>query len=56
MPHNLIADILLVENSLMQQCEQFIHEHNMVPANQPFFSQTPHPKSASCIIAWILDK
>ncbi|KAJ3738195.1 hypothetical protein EV360DRAFT_90713 [Lentinula raphanica] len=40
---------------LMQQCKTFVHERRLIPNGALFFTDEPHPWSAQCLAALIMD-
>ncbi|KIK49878.1 hypothetical protein GYMLUDRAFT_183445, partial [Collybiopsis luxurians FD-317 M1] len=40
---------------LMKQCDNFVHEHNMLPKGTTLFCEKPHPQAAEFLVAWIMD-
>ncbi|KAF5390404.1 hypothetical protein D9757_002482 [Collybiopsis confluens] len=40
---------------LINQCDNFVHKHNMLPQNSTLFSDKPHPQTAEFLVAWIMN-
>ncbi|KAJ6560090.1 hypothetical protein B0H19DRAFT_1260738 [Mycena capillaripes] len=41
---------------LIKTCEGFVHDQGFIKEGVKFFTDTPHPESATFIVAWIMNR